>query len=1044
MAVADLPILSPSANRLDEGAQVFRDELSLGFRRSAVVVLVLIMVSALAILAVTAWSGDGPISSKLRYMFTTIVVFAVAAWSLWMGYWWGTRPAAIFFSTAVIASLLGSAWIMGNGVLSGGVNCLVAAVAICGFLVGPVAVLWATAASAGGLGLLLWAEQTGRISGITATNMPNLTTQAIIKITVCVLVGWLIHRYGNLFWKLIGSMEHQHERLAHALRAQEQAATELRERESLLRTLLDNSVAGILILGAHTGERKFANQQFLQRHGCQTVDQLQVNQLLADAEHGPTQWLALLRKTLKEGPQLAPWRTEHVDGTPIWWDFRFDKLTYQGETCVACFGHDVTARVAAERALQENSNRLEQMVQQRTAELQGEQQRTQAIIESLPITLCLSDPSGRILRVNRRFEVAAGVSRGQLIGRRLTDLTADGGLSAAAELVNPLASWRAGDASAPIEYRMLRSGAVRADFLLTSVAMHNAEGEPEAMINLGTDITPQKRLEAELRLAKDEAEQLARVKSEFLANMSHEIRTPLNAILGQAQLGAGDPTKAPTEHRRFDAILRSGNFLLRLINDILDSSKLESGKVEIVPTPTALQTLIHDSVAMVKGPARDKNLPIKVVIDPATPSWVNLDRLRVSQVLVNLLSNAVKFTEKGQVTLVVNTGAAADGPRLNFEIVDTGVGIASEAMGRLFNAFEQADGSTTRRFGGTGLGLSISRRLTELMHGALSARSELGRGSTFVLSLPLIPAQPPSIAPMAPLSALGPHLLQGWRILVTDDVEANREILREMLESAGAEVVATEDGESAVLHFAADQAQRGFDAVLMDIQMPGMDGYEATRRLHALDPAIPVLALTAHALESERQRTLAAGMVAHITKPIDMQALYAALLSSRLAVKASLARPFAAQPDLTAPIASDKTNPAPMSPDPAVPPQTLYWPRLADFDEVGALRRCSGKQVLLARLLRLFMTEYAQHGERLTQARDADAAQLAAMLHRLRGGAANLGLMGLSRAVSQAEAMQASADASAFDGAFNQVLDTLASTLQALRDWDARLSALSA
>ena len=375
----------------------------------------------------------------------------------------------------------------------------------------------------------------------------------------------------------------------------------------------------------------------------------------------------------------------------------------------------------------------------------------------------------------------------------------------------------------------------------------------------------------QLQEARDQAEAGNRAKGQFLANMSHEIRTPLNAVMGFAQVGMRT-CHDPDARDRFSFILASGRHLLGIINEILDLSKLDAGKLRIESAPFELVASVDDAVSLVKASAREKDLDLTVECDPELPVWVVGDPARLRQILVNLLGNAIKFTRQGRVGLVVHP----DGSRTCFRVTDTGIGLDGAQIARIFTAFEQADGTTTRQFGGTGLGLAISRDLVELMGGTITVESEPGQGSTFQVCLPLTETQQPEEQRPEVVEAAG-HCLSGITVMAVEDDRFNRMVLKDMLEYEGATVVLAHDGQQAIeLLQQADPDV--FNIVLMDVQMPVMDGYETTRRIHSLLPSLTVIGLTAHALPEERDRCLAAGMVSHITKPVNAEQLLDALL----------------------------------------------------------------------------------------------------------------------------------------------------------------------
>ncbi|MDR1124952.1 MAG: response regulator [Deltaproteobacteria bacterium] len=395
-----------------------------------------------------------------------------------------------------------------------------------------------------------------------------------------------------------------------------------------------------------------------------------------------------------------------------------------------------------------------------------------------------------------------------------------------------------------------------------------------------------RRKEDELRLARDLAEQSARAKSDFLANMSHEIRTPMNAVLGMTHLLA-DSSLTDKQRGYVEQARHSASLLLHIINDILDFSKIEAGKMDMEAVGFALRKLVANAHNGVKTQAAGKNLKLCVEIGPDVPDQLVGDPLRLEQVLLNIAGNAVKFTREGSVSLRVSVAERADsGPvTLLFEISDTGIGMTPEQVSGLFQPFSQADTSTTRKFGGTGLGLAISRSLVAMMGGKIWCASQPGQGSKFsflaVFGLPeqVERAAPEPTDPDGPAAVQGPESaadLQGLRVLLAEDNEINQMIAVELLESRGVLVDAVNNGLEAL----AALEKNKYDAVLMDIQMPEMDGLTATARIRE-NPAfrdLPVIAMTAHAMTGDREVSLEGGMNDHLTKPIEPDLLYAALV----------------------------------------------------------------------------------------------------------------------------------------------------------------------
>jgi signal transduction histidine kinase/HPt (histidine-containing phosphotransfer) domain-containing protein len=506
---------------------------------------------------------------------------------------------------------------------------------------------------------------------------------------------------------------------------------------------------------------------------------------------------------------------------------------------------------------------------ERTLSLLSEQQR--ALLALIEDSFLLLDPHGLVLDANAAAARLVEPPRPTLVGCAL------------GELVCP--------ASREVLRRHLATVA-RGESGRCEICFAHPDGEaihelsstrlPDGrLLAIGRNITDRKRLEASLALAKSAAESADRAKSEFLANMSHEIRTPLNGVIGMTALLLASELN-PDQRRKAEVLQRSGKALLSLISDILDLSKIEANRLELESIDFELRTTLAEVTELLSLDAREKGLELCCAVSPTVPATLRGDPGRLRQVLLNLGKNAVKFTPRGRVELEVTLVAEREGRcELRYEVRDEGIGIPAAKVDSLFSPFTQLDGSFTRRYGGSGLGLAISKQLVELMGGAIEVRSTVGEGSCFSFTVSLERGAG-ELADEAARDPGRPSPASRWprapRVLVVEDDTTSRLVAVELLTRLGCSAEAAVDGPAAIDAL----ARAPYDLVLMDCQLPGLDGFEVTRRVRAgsagaRDPRIPIVAMSARAMRGDRDLGLAAGMNDYLTKPVESGALAAAI-----------------------------------------------------------------------------------------------------------------------------------------------------------------------
>jgi PAS domain S-box-containing protein len=699
------------------------------------------------------------------------------------------------------------------------------------------------------------------------------------------------------------------------------------------------------------------------------------------------------------------------------------------------------------------------------ADLVDSSRRFQDMLDTLPQLVWMADAQGRSQYLNRRWTEYSGLPVSALLG--------DGWFQAvhADDVTQAMQAWRAAvasDVASTAQFRLQGRDGGHRWFSASFSASRDARGRPLYWLGCAVDIEDgrQARLELDLHrrqletlvaqrtqeltatlAARTEAEHQMRLlndqlnqanqqmaqardhalaanqaKSAFLANMSHEIRTPLNAIVGFTHVLRAE-LHEPSQRQQLAQISTAAQHLLQVINDLLDLSRIEAGKLLLEPLDFSVPDMVSGACSLVAQAAGAKGLALRVHAD-GLPQRLHGDATRLTQALLNLLGNAVKYTEQGSITLRVSVAEQRDDAvALLFEVADTGCGIAAAEFARLFNPFAQAERNSTRMHGGSGLGLAITRHIAQQMGGDAGGESQLGQGSTFWFTARLALAQQPTTAqPAAPDAAepaapLGAELL-GLRVLLAEDNPVNQEVARQILCGAGAQVAVAGDGQQALEML----RQQAYDVVLMDVQMPRLDGLRATRLLRQ-DPAlrhVPVIALTANALPQDRQACVDAGMNDYLAKPVDPPLLYATLQRWR-------PKPAGTPPRAADPLPSSvPSQPAGQSAD----HKLAGLAALVDVQQ--ALQYCGGQTGVLVNTARSFARHHRGSGAELAALLGVgDTPAAARLLHSLRGASAALGAVALADPIQRLESAVAQGQAGA------DLLDqahALTGQLQALTD----------
>ena len=759
---------------------------------------------------------------------------------------------------------------------------------------------------------------------------------------------------------------------------------ELRERFTIA---FNASPAAISVTSLEDGQFLDINPRYAELLGWSREDLLgrsSVDVKLWPTPEARNQWRDQLKASGRSQDYHTEWR--HRDGTPITISLSAEIITLNHQAYVLAFVLDISERKQAEAAIFQLEQRLA------------------TAFRAAPVAACITRLSdGKLIDVNEQLLKEYTWTRTELLGKT----TREAGL------------WGSDDDRAQMVEILKRDGKIR-DFesigvgrdgrrrqISLSAETVQIDDAPHLVVYID-DISAEKQAAAELeqyRLhledliaertielasAKETAELASLAKSAFLANMSHEIRTPMNTIIGLTHLAERD-TQDPKQLERLNKVTDAAHHLLAIINQILDISKIEAGKLTLESADFSLLRLLDNSSEMIIDQLRSRGLEFHREIDPALPTMLRGDALRIGQILLNYLSNAVKFTERGRITLKVTLQAETpESLLIRFAVSDTGIGIPFEQQARIFNVFEQADSSTTRRFGGTGLGLAIARRLALLMGGDSGLHSTLGEGSTFWFTARLQRAVELTLDNTLTLRPEEAEQIlisryHKTRVLLAEDNLINQEVALELLRGVGLQADLAVNGEKAVEMVAAHD----YDLILMDMQMPIMDGVTATRIIRQSERGrtLPILAMTANAFSEDRQRCIDAGMNDHVAKPVDPSNLYAMLIKW-LPTPTQRAKPSAVKAPTHFPV--DPTIKFAAQTDAAL---IAALSRQPGINTQAGLLAVRGRSASYLRLLRSFISQHGDDVHTIEAALNSTPVGPAERLaHSLKGAAGVLGL----------------------------------------------------
>jgi PAS domain S-box-containing protein len=711
-------------------------------------------------------------------------------------------------------------------------------------------------------------------------------------------------------------------------------------RQALIRQITDTSPHVMYVRDAQ-GQLVFRNRAFDElaerSHHAVTPLHLDLTETL-----GLPAWEVAYHAVLSQQQPVSQESSYTLaDGQVLW--FKLDKLPLpqpDGTVYVLTIATDITEVKAARDTLEQSEKRYRDLLA-----------HTQALIGT-------HDLQGRMLSVNPAVEELMGLPASAIVGAHLTQAVPHALQSEVQHYLTEISTSKHSQGVMKIINQQNER-----HYVLFNNFRVDEPGQEPYVVAYGQDITERVQAERELHRAKREAEANALAKENFLANMSHEIRTPMNGVLGMAGLLAKTPLDAQ-QRQYLDTILASGRNLLAVLNDVLDMAKISAGKLELEHIAFDLSKSVRTAAQTLAYRAAEKGLIFDIQPLVLTEPVVMSDPYRLNQVLLNLLSNAIKFTERGSVTLGADVlGETPEAVTVHFWVRDTGIGIPAEKQQQIFENFTQAYTDTARRFGGTGLGLTISRSLVEQLGGQLELSSTPGQGSWFTFTLTLPKAADQQVAPTPPVPDY--QRLQGARVLLAEDSAVNRQLTTLILKNWGIAVDSAVNGPNALALFQA----RTYDAVLMDIQMPGMSGLEVTEAIRqSTDPArasVPIIALTANAFRADRERYLQAGMNDCLTKPFEETDLYQKLVSQLFPVTAPQPAP--------APTVVASTSAAPVQPAGPL------------FDLSQLERNAHGNQEFMRRMIDVFLMEVPVAATDLqAAATDKDWLALTTLAHKLK------------------------------------------------------------